>query len=146
MAFDVDSGDVAWKTSRNYKCPIECDQTYSTPQVANVDGVDTIVTWGADHLTGHDAKTGKLLWECGGFNPQSEGNWRTIASPSVSDGMAIVPYGRGAFLVGVRLGGSGDITKIGPSLGKGREIAERRCADGCYYGRQGVRAQRRRAH
>ena len=43
-------------------------------------GKDVIVTWGADHLTGHDAATGKLLWECGGFNPDATANWRTIAS------------------------------------------------------------------
>jgi outer membrane protein assembly factor BamB len=80
-------------------------------------------TWGADHLTGHDAATGKLLWECGGFNPEKQGYWRTIASAVVSDGIAIVPYGRGEFLAGVRVGGSGDITKgarIWETSGRGK--------------------------
>ncbi len=110
-AFDLDSGEVAWRETRKYECPPECDQTYSTPQVAQVDGRGVIVTWGADHLTGHDAATGKLLWECGGFNPDKSTHWRTISSPSVSDGIATVSYGRGSFLVGVRLQGEGDITK-----------------------------------
>jgi outer membrane protein assembly factor BamB len=110
-AFNLDSGDTAWITPRQYEVPEECDNSYSTPQVANVGGKNVIVTWGADHLTGHDADSGKLLWECGGFNPQNEINWRTIASPTVSNGIAVVPYGRGTFLAGVRISGSGDITK-----------------------------------
>jgi outer membrane protein assembly factor BamB len=76
-----------------------------------MDGRDVVVTWGADHLTGHDAATGKLLWDCGGFNPKNQGYWRTIASAVVSDGIAIVAYGRGEYLAGIRVGGSGDITK-----------------------------------
>lgn len=112
-AFDLSTGEQAWREARKYECPPECDQTYSTPQVVQLDGRNVVVTWGADHLTGHDAATGKLLWECGGFNPDKSTHWRTIASPSVSDGMAVVPYGRGDFLVGVRLQGEGDITKSG---------------------------------
>jgi outer membrane protein assembly factor BamB len=61
-------------------------------------------------LTGHDLADGKLLWECAGFNPENEGNWRTIASPAIGKDIAVVPYGRGAFLAGIRLGGSGDVT------------------------------------
>lgn len=110
-AFNLENGELAWKTKRQYECPPECDQTYSTPQVAKLDGRDVIVTWGADHLTGHDAATGKFLWECGGFNPDKATHWRTIASPTVGDGMAIVAYGRGAYLVGVLMDGEGDITK-----------------------------------
>jgi outer membrane protein assembly factor BamB len=111
VALDVDSGETAWKTERQYKVPEECDHSYSTPQVANVGGKNVIVTWGADHLTGHDADTGKLLWESGGFNPKNEANWRTIGSPTVADGIAVVPYGRGLFLAGVKVDGSGDVTK-----------------------------------
>jgi outer membrane protein assembly factor BamB len=110
-AFDLSNGDVAWKTEREYENPQEADQAYTTPQVVNVDGKDVVVTWGADHLTGHDAATGKLLWQCGGFNPNNEGYWRVIASMTVDDGVALVPYGRGKFLAGVRIGGEGDVTK-----------------------------------
>jgi outer membrane protein assembly factor BamB len=101
VALDINTGKQIWKTKRQYDCPVECDQSYSTPQIVKSDGRDVIVTWGADHLTGHDAADGKLLWECGGFNPKDEGNWRTIASPSVSDGVAIVPHGRGDLLTAV---------------------------------------------
>ncbi len=113
VAFDLATGKEIWKTERNYKTPKEADQAYTTPQVVKLDGKDVVVTWGADHLTGHDVATGKLLWQSGGFNPKNEGFWRVIASATVADGIAVVPWGRGNFLTGVRLGGEGDITKSG---------------------------------
>lgn len=109
-AFNLSDGSVAWKTPRVFECAEESDQAYTTPQLISLDGRDVIVTWGADHLTGHDAVTGKPLWECGGFNPKNNRAWRVIASAAADDGMAIVPYGRGEFLAGVRLGSEGDIT------------------------------------
>jgi len=111
VALDLDTGDVAWKQDRTYERPEESDQAYTTPQIATIDGREAIVTWGADHLTAHDAKSGQFLWESGGFNPQNEGMWRVIASHAIGDGMAIVPYGRGKFLAGVKLDGRGDVTE-----------------------------------
>jgi outer membrane protein assembly factor BamB len=111
VAFDLATGNQAWKTEREYDNPQEADQAYTTPQVVQMDGKNVVVTWGADHLTGHDAATGKLLWECGGFNPQNQGYWRVIASATIGDGVAVVPWGRGNSLSGVRIGGHGDITK-----------------------------------
>ena len=110
-AFDRKSGEVAWKTDRNYKTQQESDQAYTTPQLAkDEDGNEVIVTWGADHLTGHAVTDGKLLWECGGFNPEDKGMWRVIASPALSDGIVAVPYGRTNFVAGVKIGGKGNTT------------------------------------
>jgi outer membrane protein assembly factor BamB len=111
VALDLDSGNVAWKTKRQYERPEESDQAYTTPQLAKIDGKDVLVTWGADHLTGHDAATGKLLWEVGGFNPEDIINWRVIASQAVGGDTAVVAFGRGKFLGGIKLGGEGDVTK-----------------------------------
>jgi outer membrane protein assembly factor BamB len=110
VALDLADGEAIWKTPRTYETSEESDQAYTTPRVVRQGSKDVIVTWGADHLTGHDAATGKLLWECGGFNPENEGMWRVIASAAVGDRVAVVPYGRGNFLAGVRLGGEGDVT------------------------------------
>jgi outer membrane protein assembly factor BamB len=111
VALDLSNGEVLWKTDRDYDNARESDQAYTTPQVVELDGKDVVVTWGADHLTGHSVESGKLLWESGGFNPDNEGMWRVIASAAIDDGIAVVPYGRGDFLAGVRLGGEGDITE-----------------------------------
>ena len=37
--------------------------------------------------------------------------WRTIASSVVSGGVVVVPHGRGEYLMGIKLGGKGDVTK-----------------------------------
>jgi len=111
IAFDLESGQPAWKQNRKYECEPESDQSYTTPCVVKLDGREVLITWGADHLTGHDAHSGEQLWQCGGFNPGNQGMWRVIASPAVDNEVAIVCYGRGEFLAAVDLrGASGDIT------------------------------------
>jgi outer membrane protein assembly factor BamB len=111
VALNLDNGDVAWKQARDYPCPEESDQSYTTPFVIKQDRQEVVVSWGADHLTGHEAATGKLLWECGGFNPKESPQWRVIASASGDSQVAVVPYGRGEFLAGINLQqASGDIT------------------------------------
>jgi len=111
IALDLKNGNVAWKQDRKFQCAKESDQSYTTPQVVTVDGRKVLVTWGADHLTGHDAATGDPLWQCGGFNPENQDMWRVIASAAVDDEVAIVPYGRGDFIAGINIRGAhGDIT------------------------------------
>ncbi len=94
VTLNRETGEEVWKTKRQYERPRESDQAYTTPSVANVAGRETIVTFGADHLTAHDAQTGGLVWERGDFNPEDKGMWRVIASATVADGIAIVPFGR----------------------------------------------------
>jgi len=110
-AFDQRSGKLSWKVSRNYKVPVECDHSYATPVVIDQDGKETIVVWGAEHLTAHDAENGKELWSCAGFNPEEKRNWVQVASFVLDGDIAIIPYGRGARLAGIRLGGKGDVSK-----------------------------------
>ncbi len=110
VALNPASGEQVWKVARNFPCNEENGQSYATPLVTTRDGRTTLVLWGADRLTGHDASTGTLLWQCGGFNPDNKKNWRNIASPVLSQGVVVVPYGREQFVAGVKLGGSGDIT------------------------------------
>ena len=112
VAFEKGSGDVAWKQERIFECEEESDHAYTTPTIHSTAGRDVIVTWGADHLTGHDLETGNLLWQCGGFNPDQSRAWRVIASAALDEQIAVVPYGRGDFLAAVSLGqAAGDITE-----------------------------------
>lgn len=136
LALDLESGDVFWKQPRHYECPVEADQSYTTPQLATVDGREILVVLGADHLTGHDLATGKLLWECGGLNPNSQPMWRNIASAVIADDLAIVPYGRGDFLVAVRMDGTGDVTnthKAWERTGVGADVPSPIINDGRIY-------------
>ena len=110
VALDQRTGKPSWKVARNYKVPVECDHSYATPVVIDHGGKETILIWGADHLTAHDAADGHLLWSCGGFNPDQKRNWVQVASFVVHEDIAVIPYGRGARLAGIRLGGSGDVS------------------------------------
>lgn len=112
--FDKTTGQIRWKVARNYETAVEGDHSYTTPLVVQQDGKETLLVWGAEHLTAHDATNGKLLWTCNDFNPRRSPNWPTVASPVVVDNIAVVPFGRAdrgqPRLYGVRLGGSGDVT------------------------------------
>ncbi len=109
-AFDKPTGELAWKVARNYECPLEGDQSYTTPIVIDGKAGQAILVWGAAHVTAHDARDGKLVWSCGGFNPDRKPNWVAVASAAVAGDTIVVPYGRGEWLAGVRLGGRGDVT------------------------------------
>ncbi len=111
VSLDRKTGKEVWKTPRKYQTGKESGDAYTTPHVVKVNGVEQIISWGADHLTGHDAISGKLIWECGGFNPQRTGMQRVIASAVVADGLAVVPFNRGDALAAIRLDGSGDVSE-----------------------------------
>ena len=114
-AFDKASGEMAWKVARNYSTPMECDNGYSTPLVIQHEGKESILVWGAEHLTIHDAADGRVTWSCGNFNPDGNRMWPSIATPLVVGDMAVIAYGRNdrglPRLHGIRLTGSGDVTK-----------------------------------
>ena len=109
-AFNQQSGQLRWKIARNYQTPIEGEHSYATPIVLRQNGREAILVWGGAHLTAHDAADGAILWSCGNFNPDQEKLWPAVGSPVVVDDVAVVPYGRGNRLHGVRLGGRGDVT------------------------------------
>lgn len=109
--FDKTTGKEIWKQDRNLGAPEEAAQSYSTPIVIEHEDVQQLVLVGADHITSNDAASGKELWRVGGLNPTSHKYFRSIASPVVAEGMVVAPYARGGSLTGVKLGGSGDVTK-----------------------------------
>lgn len=126
VAFDRATGKVAWKAERNYTSGRETPQSYTTPLVTREGNRTTIIVWGADHLTGHDAATGKMLWSYGGFNPEKRSAWRTIASPAMDQGIVVVPYGRGRFTAAMKAGGSSGMSEkdfLWQKTGPGTDVA-----------------------
>ena len=61
-AFDKETGEIAWKVARNYSTPTECDHGYATPLVIQHKGRESILVWGAEHITIHNATDGQALW------------------------------------------------------------------------------------
>lgn len=110
VAFEKGTGRLHWKVDRNFPCPFECDQGYTTPLLLPFDGREAFLVWSADHVTIHDAADGKMLWDCGGFNPDQKSNWPPVASPVRIGDLLIVPNGRGTLLHGIRLAGRGEVT------------------------------------
>lgn len=113
-AFDKQTGDMAWKVARNYSVPTECDHGYTTPLVMPYQGKESILVWGAEHLTIHSATDGQVSWSCGKFNPEGNKLWPAISTPVIVGDMVVVAYGRNdrgtPRLYGIRLSGSGDVT------------------------------------
>jgi outer membrane protein assembly factor BamB len=110
VAHDLKSGEVVWKIERNYETPPECDHSYATPTLIKHKGEEAILVWGAERLSAHSAKDGSMLWVSTGFNPKQNKNWVVVGSQVVAGEVAIVPYGRGTNLAGIKLGGEGDIS------------------------------------
>lgn len=135
-AFEPATGEVAWKVDRNLDAPVEAAQTYSTPVVVEYNGREQIVVLGADHVTCHDAQTGKELWRVGGLNPDQEQYFRSISSPAVTNGVVIAPYARGNTVTGIRMGGAGDVTDsqvLWTKQGLGADVPTPAAADGKAY-------------
>lgn len=114
-AFDKITGEMAWKVARNYSTPTECDHGYTTPLVIPFQGKESILVWGAEHLTIHNATDGQISWSCGNFNPDAHQLWPAIATPVIVGEMVVIAYGRNdrgiPRLHGIRLAGQGDVTQ-----------------------------------
>ena len=112
--FDKTTGKIRWKQERNYAVPAENDNGYATPIPIRHGDRDALLVWCADHVTTYAANDGSLLWSCGGFNPEGTKLWPPIATPVISQGVAVIPVGRDdrkqAQVHAVRLGGKGDVT------------------------------------
>ncbi len=114
-AFAKETGNMVWKVARNYATPTECDHGYTTPLVIQYQGKESILVWGAQHLTLHDSADGQEFWSCGNFNPDGNELWPAIATPVIVGDMAVIAYGRNdrgtPRLHGIRLTGTGDVTR-----------------------------------
>jgi outer membrane protein assembly factor BamB len=98
-ALDTKTGVERWKVERDEVT------NWVTPIVVEHDGKVQIITVGEKFARGHDFETGKELWRCSGANR------RPVASPVAGHGLVFLANGhRGFWMVGARLGGSGDIT------------------------------------
>lgn len=113
-AFDKQNGQILWKVPRNFTTPEENDTAYTTPLVVREGGAETVLVWGAEHVTAHAATDGHVLWTCGDFNPKAMKNWPAVASPVVAGGLVIVPAARSdkgyPRIDAIRLGGSGEVS------------------------------------
>ena len=99
FAFNKNTGDLLWKKQRDEKT------AHATPVIVTVNGQMQIITSATNKIRAYDAKTGDVVWECGGMT----GN--VIPTPVVGFDMVFCTSGfRGSMLQAIKLGKTGDLT------------------------------------
>jgi len=118
LAVEKKTGKTVWKKDEDtgYNKPQTPDPvsgktdnpqfigSWTTPVIAKIDGKDQLLMSWPRHLAAYDPTTGKELWTCSGLNPL------VYTSPIYGDGVVVSMGGYGGPAIGVRAGGSGDIT------------------------------------
>ncbi len=92
--FDPADGKPLFHVERPTDAVFESHDSYTTPIIAAVDGVEQMILHGADYLTGHDLTTGKEMWRYH-FSKEKRRMDRIIPTP-VTDGVRVYcTYPRG---------------------------------------------------
>jgi outer membrane protein assembly factor BamB len=108
-AIDAANGKTIWREDEpggasGEKGPDEWLGSWSTPLVTKVNGHDEIVVSLPYRVNAYDPADGKILWTCDGLGKL------VYTSPVVSDGVLVTMGGYHGPALGLKLGGSGDIT------------------------------------
>jgi outer membrane protein assembly factor BamB len=106
VAHDKRTGEVRWYTPRPTAAEAEQFDSYTTPVFhPTADGPEMIVM-GGNQLDAYDPATGKQRWHLGGLV-----GGRTITGPVVAGDKVYATRGQKGELVGVRLGGAGQLSE-----------------------------------
>lgn len=87
LGIHLSDGTDAFRVTRNIKAREESRDSYATPVPRKTKDGHEIVLIGADHLTGHDTKTGKEKWRWGTYNPTNQRHFRMVPTPTEHDGL-----------------------------------------------------------
>jgi outer membrane protein assembly factor BamB len=100
LALKLETGETAWKTSRD-ELP-----SWGTPTVVDTSAGPVLLTNAANFIRGYDPRTGKELWRLGGSSKI------TAPTPFVADDLLVFASGRGPErpIFVVRPGMTGDLT------------------------------------
>ena len=108
LCVDPKTGKDLWKTPRITDGQGESQQAFITPLAHKTPAGWQILLTGGDHVTGHDAANGKMLWQSPSYNPSRNKWWRTVPSPVAVGNVAIGCAPKGGRLFGVRMVAEGD--------------------------------------
>ena len=123
MKVDKLTGKTVWRVERPTNAVNESPDSYTTPAWIEANGRAEVIITGGDAVTGHDPATGKEYWRADVLNPQRNGAYRIIASPTIVDGLIIAPT-RNNPMVAIRPGGSGDVaaTHVAWTFAQGPDV------------------------
>lgn len=98
-AFNTADGTERWRQKR------EEETTWTTPLIVEHEGKKQVVVCATTRIRSYDLESGKEIWSCGGMT----GN--VIPTPVAQDGVLYAISGfRGAALLAIKLGRTGDLT------------------------------------
>jgi outer membrane protein assembly factor BamB len=111
VALNKRTGKELWRTATPAPTTMEgsgAQQGYvgswSTPVIMKTGGrTDLVVSLPGD-LRGFDPQSGTEVWHCDGLNPLA------YANPLLADGVMVAMGGFGGYAIGVKAGGTGDLT------------------------------------
>ncbi len=119
LAVDKNTGKTLWKHDEEtgYGKPQTADPaagkrgdptfigSWTTPTLIKVEGKEQVLMSWPRRLAAYDPANGKELWTCAGLNP-------LVYTSPIAEGESVVAMGGfGGSAIGVRAGGSGDITE-----------------------------------
>ena len=110
LKIDKLSGKTLWRVERPTPARSESPDSYTTPTWIEANGRAELIITGGDVVSAHDPATGKEYWRADVLNPQRNGAYRIVASPTVVNGLIVAPTRVGPLVV-MRPGGSGDVAK-----------------------------------
>jgi outer membrane protein assembly factor BamB len=108
LKIDKMTGKTLWKVERPSDAVHESPDSYTTPAWIDANGRSELIITGGDVVSGHDPATGREYWRADVLNPQNNGSYRIVASPTVAAGLIIAPT-RNNPMVAMRPGGSGNV-------------------------------------
>lgn len=99
VALDKHTGQELWRNPRDERT------TWTTPLIVEHDGKPQVIVAATQRIRSYDLATGKQIWECGGMTAN------VIPTPVSDFGMLYAISGfRGASLLAIKLGKTGDLT------------------------------------
>ncbi len=108
LKIDKLTGKTVWRVERPNPAVHESPDAYITPAWIEANGRAELIITGGDVVSGHDPATGKEYWRADVLNPNRNGAYRIIASPTIVNDLIIAPT-RVSPMVAMRPGGSGDV-------------------------------------
>lgn len=102
VAVDLETGKTLWEADRPTPATKESLDSYITPIL----GSTGIILTGADLVSSHDPKNGKVQWEYDVAKDGRKTNWRIISSPVQAGDLTVTAYPRGRTLVALKPSGS----------------------------------------
>jgi len=114
-AFDLQNGQTIWETEEPQQGTSDTREdgkykgSWTTPLIANVGGRDQIICPMPFRVVAYDPSDGGIIWSCDGL--RHDGGDLAYSSPIMADDTCVVIGGFRGPGLGIRLGGTGDVTE-----------------------------------